>query len=174
MNWTALLTSEIESTYLVTDDLLAMLEDDALGWKPATGENWMTTGQLVQHMTTACGFCIRGFVTNDWGMPEGASAEAMEADAMLPPADSMPSAKRVVDVREALAADKQVGLAMLAEAGEQRLATEQSTAPWDKTEMLLGQRLMHMVGHLSHHKSQLFYYLKLQGKPVNTWNLYGV
>jgi hypothetical protein len=31
-----------------------------------------------------------------------------------------------------------------------------------------------MVGHLAQHKGQLFYYLKLQGKPVNTAHLWGM
>ena len=31
-----------------------------------------------------------------------------------------------------------------------------------------------MIGHLSTHKNQLFYYLKLQGLPVHTGHLYGM
>ena len=31
-----------------------------------------------------------------------------------------------------------------------------------------------MVGHLANHKAQLFYYLKLLGKDVNTMHLYGM
>ncbi len=30
-----------------------------------------------------------------------------------------------------------------------------------------------MIEHLKQHKGQLFYYLKLQGKPVNTSDLWG-
>jgi len=30
-----------------------------------------------------------------------------------------------------------------------------------------------MIQHLDRHKVQLFYYLKLQGKPVNTADLWG-
>ena len=30
------------------------------------------------------------------------------------------------------------------------------------------------VDHLKEHKAQLFYYLKLQGKPVHTGNLWGM
>lgn len=47
-------------------------------------------------------------------------------------------------------------------------------APWDPTEMLLGHRLLQMVDHLKQHKAQLFYYLKPQGKPVNTAELWGM
>jgi hypothetical protein len=40
--------------------------------------------------------------------------------------------------------------------------------------MILGRRLLQMVDHLKAHKGQLFYYLKLQGKPVNTHDYWGV
>ena len=45
-------------------------------------------------------------------------------------------------------------------------------APWDPTEKLLGQHLLAMVDHLKIHRAQLFYYLKLLGKPVNTMDLW--
>ncbi len=51
MSWTGLLTREIESMYKVTEGLLDLVDDDKLGWKPATGSNWMTTGQLLMHIT---------------------------------------------------------------------------------------------------------------------------
>lgn len=38
--------------------------------------------------------------------------------------------------------------------------------------MTLFQQISHMIGHLGQHKGQLFYYLKLQGKDVNTMTLY--
>jgi len=40
--------------------------------------------------------------------------------------------------------------------------------------MILGHRLLHMVDHLALHKAQLYYYLKLQGKSVNTDTLWGL
>jgi hypothetical protein len=168
MNWTDLLKREIEATYHATDGLLGLVEDKSLSWKPATGSNWMTTGQLLKHITTACGACCRGFVTGEWGMPADAKPEDM-----LPTADKMPAAKTVAETKKELATDKKMALAMVAEAGEKNLGTKKVAAPWDPTERLLGEQLLHMVGHLGAHKSQLFYYLKLQGKPVNTMNLYG-
>jgi len=86
----------------------------------------------------------------------------------------MPSVTSVAQAKEELAADKAVALAMVEEAGEQRLANDPCPAPWDPSPVLLGQRMLGMVGHLVHHKSQLFYYLKLQGKPVDTHTLYGM
>ncbi len=172
MNWTELLTAEIEEAYKAADGLLAMTADDGLEWKPASGENWMTTGQLLQHLTNACGAACKGFVTGDWGLPEGMSFDDMPPEEMLPPADKMPAAESVAAARAALAADKQVALEMV-EAAAARME-EPTPAPWDPRPQPLGQRLLAMVAHLTHHKGQLFYYLKLQGQPVNTMHLYGM
>ncbi len=173
MNWTELLRREIESTYRATEGLLDLVDENMLGWKPATGTNWMTTGQLLHHLPEACGLLCRGFVTGVWPLPEGETPADMEPGDMLPPAEAMATATSVATVREALEEDKQLALAMVAEAGEENLAEQDTHAPWDPEPMKLGQRLLHMIGHLNQHKAQLFYYLKLQGKPVNTWNLYG-
>jgi uncharacterized damage-inducible protein DinB len=175
MNWTALLKAEIEAVYPVAESLIKMVEPNELTWKPEAGSNWMTTGQLLEHMTTACGFCIRGFVTGDWGMPEGVSVEDMDHEDMLPPAEKMPSSEGVEAALSKLAADKATGLAMIDEAGEETLANRMVTAPWNPdTEFVLGHRCLHMIDHLASHKSQLFYYLKLLGKPVHTGSLWGM
>ena len=59
-------------------------------------------------------------------------------------------------------------------AGEDCLSNKRVAAPWaPDSEYALGRRLLHMVLHLDRHKAQLFYYLKLQGEPVNTADLWG-
>ena len=123
-------------------------------------------------MTTACGGACKGFVTGDWGLPEGVSFEDMAPEEMLPPADQLPAAESAALAREALAADKQVALEMVEQASDRM--NDPTTAPWDPRAKPLGQQLLDMVAHLSLHKSQLFYYLKLQGDPVNTTHLYGM
>ncbi len=174
MSWSELLRREIEATYSATDGLMSMVDADKLDWKPATGENWMTTGQLLHHLTNACGFCVKGFVTGDWSTPEGIDLEEMPQDDMLPPAEALPTVESVQQARTLLAEDKNLALDMLAEVSEDDLVTRDAPAPWDPTPMRLGHRLLSMVGHLNNHKGQLFYYLKLQGKPVNTGHLYGM
>ncbi len=174
MSWTTLLNKEIEDTYKVTEDLLELVDDTNLDWKPSETNNWMTMGQLLSHITNACGAGMRGFVTGDWGLPEGVNMEDLPPEEMLPPAEKMPAVGSIKEAKELLAKDKKVALDMLAECSEERLVNEISTAPWDPTEMILGHRLLQMVNHLSQHKSQLFYYLKLQGKPVNTGHLWGM
>lgn len=167
MNWTELLKGEVEAVYGATEGLVNLVDADKLSWKPATGSNWMTTGQLLEHITEACGACCRGFLTGDWGLPPGVEME-------LPTAAKMPSAKDVPSTLSKLAADKQVALDSIAKAGEKDLASKLVSAPWDPTPSLLGCQFLHMVGHLGTHRTQLFYYLKLQGKPVHTGNLYGM
>jgi hypothetical protein len=169
MNWTQLLEQDIEATYHATDGLMQLVEDSKLSWKPATGSNWMTTAQLLEHLTTACGACIRGFVTGEWGMPADAGPEDM-----LPSAEKLPAAKSVADARKRLAEDKALALELVRKVGEKDLDTRMVAAPWNPTPKPLGKQCLEMVHHLSSHKSQLFYYLKLQGKPVHTGSLWGM
>ncbi len=172
MNWTELLNREVGGTFNATYGLVGMLDDKALGWKPSSGDNWMTVGQLLEHLTIACGFCMRGFVTGQW-CPDERSQEQMDAGEMMPPAEKLPSAPSVADALKRLKEDEKLAYEMIKKAGDQRMNTEQVTAPWGM-QGLLGNMMLDMVGHLASHKAQLFYYLKLMGKPVNTFTLYGM
>lgn len=181
MNWTELLTSEIESVYKATQGLLDLVDEESLDWKPSEGSDWMTTGQLLMHLAISCGAPMCGYVTGDWGLPEGVDINdfsqvreviGLSEEEDLPPAEKMPSIGSVSEAKEFLAEDKQLALDMVAKCDEDKLANHPSKAPWDDTEVILGYRLLHMVAHLNHHKAQLFYYLKLQGKPVNTSHLW--
>lgn len=173
MNWTELLKAEAEATYASTERLMEMLEPSELEWKPATGSNWMTIAQVLKHNNTACGFCCRGFVTGDWGMPPDMKMEDMAPEDMLPPAEKMPAVESLEQAKAEFAADKKMAFDMIAGASEADLAGKIMAAPWNPKEtMVLGRHLLHMIGHLQGHKAQLFYYLKLMGKPVNTMHLW--
>jgi hypothetical protein len=175
MNWTQLLTAEMNANYGPTEKMLGLLKDSDLNWKPATGENWMTVGQLLAHLNSACGMCCQGFVTGDWGLPSGDCEGEAGQEAMLPPAEKMPSIKSVAEARTALAADRKLAFQMLEKAGEENLATLKSSAPWDpQNERLLGHHLLQMTQHLGTHKAQLFYCLKLMGHKVDTMTLWGM
>lgn len=174
MNWTELLKCEVESTYAAADKLMDLVDANQLDWKPSTGSNWMTVGQVLRHMTDACGAAMKGFVTGDWGMPEGMDPGQLPPVDFLPPAEKLPTIKSVAEAKKLLARDKEIALDMLATCSENDLANKTASAPWDPTELTLGYRLLQMVEHLKYHKAQLFYYLKLQGKPVNTGNLWGM
>lgn len=183
MNWTELVTHNINATYAATDGLMKLVKKDDLGWKPKTGKNWMTTGQLLEHLTEACGWCVNAFVTGNWSPPAPVAKKgAAKTKAPKPKltelgmlaAESMPAVKTVAEARKKLAADKQLALDAIAKVGEAGLQNTMAAAPWDPTQKCLGQHALEMVGHLGLHKAQLFYYLKLQGKPVNTGHLWGM
>jgi len=167
MDFTALLISEVEHAYRPFNGLLNLVDDENLDWQPATGLNWMTMGQLLYHLGDACGVCMQAFEANDWSaiMPEGATPMT---------AHELPAVDSVAQARERLSADKARALATIAKAGEPRLVNELVAAPWNPQSAPLAQQLLMMVNHLTQHKDQLFYYLKLQGHPVNTMHLYGM
>ncbi len=173
MNLTDVLKQEAEHMYVVTEKLFQLVDAGKLDWKPSTGSNWMTVGQLVQHCTNACGDTIKGFVTGDWGLPEGMSFEDLPPDQLLQPAENLPTVDNIEQALELLAKDKQAAFHYLEEAGEENLLSQKSSAPWGGPEVTLFQHLYQMIGHLGQHKGQLFYYLKLQGKDVNTSDLWG-
>lgn len=169
-----LLREDAEAAYAVTECLFRRVEADALAWKPATGQNWMTVGQLLMHCTIACGASLKAFITGDWGLPEGVRFEDLPPEAMLPPASKLPSVESVEQALQLLAADREVARQQLVALDESRLLGERFPAPWGGRPLTLFQHLSNMIGHLEQHKGQLFYYLKLRGQDVNTANLYGM
>jgi DinB superfamily len=174
MNWTELLKSEIETSYKTTEKLLDKVDPGSLQWKPATGSNWMTMGQLLMHISNGCGTGCKGFVTGDWGLPEGKKLEDLPPEEMMPAAEKLPTVKSVEEAKKLLGEDKAVALEMIDRAGENDLENRKIAAPWaPSVSKPLGGHLLMMVQHLERHKSQLFYYLKLQGKPVDTTDLWG-
>jgi uncharacterized damage-inducible protein DinB len=176
MNWTEYLNSEVEDVFHATEGLFDLVDDSMLDWKPETGENWLTVGKLLMHIGWACGCCMKGFVTGDWSTPEDAAQEESEEgqEGMLT-ALQMPSIESVAKAKEMLAADKALAFEMIEKAGEEDLANKEVAAPWNpEVTFPLGRHLHHMITHLNQHKGQLFYYLKLMGKPVHTGTLWGM
>jgi len=174
MNWKALLERQAEDAYRAAEGLLALVEDQMLGWKPTSGSNWMTTGQLLSHLTGACGAMCKGFAIGDWGTPAEPSDDAGAAVDMLPPAEKLPAVRSVAEAARGLAADKALTFETLKATSEEELSGRRMSAPWDPTERPLGEWLAQSIEHLASHKAQLFYYLKLQGLPVNTGHLWGM
>lgn len=174
MDWRTLLTQELNETFAVTEALTKLVKDEDLGWKPATGDNWMTVGQLLHHLgKNNVGATFKGFSTGDWGLPADMDPTDMKPEDMLPSAEKLPSVASVAEALEAIAADKALAVAALAAVSDADLESKPAPAPWDPRPMPLGRRLLQMVYHLAQHKGQLFYYLKLMGRPVHTGNLWG-
>ena len=174
MNWTQLLKSEMENAYSTTAKLFDKVDPESLDWKPQSGSNWMTTGQLLKHIDTACGPGCKAFLTGDWGLPPGMTWKDIPPEEILPPAEKLPSIESLQKAKDELAEDKALALQILEQAGEDNLTNKQLCAPWapEKTSAL-GFQFLKMIEHLERHKDQLYYYLKLQGKPVSTPDLWG-
>jgi uncharacterized damage-inducible protein DinB len=174
MNWTEFLLKEIETVYAATVKLLDNVDEANLDWKPQTGSNWMTVGQLLRHITDACGAGCKAFVTEDWALPDGRKYEDLSPQEMIPPAEMLPAIQSVEEARRLLSADIALARQMVEQAGESDLCNRMIAAPWTpSTPCTLGWQMFQMVEHLDKHKSQLFYYLKLQGVPVDTADLWG-
>ncbi len=172
MSLASFLREDALAVYAATEGLFGLVDD--LDWKPATGTNWMTVGQLLHHCTNACGYCLNGFANGDWGLPEGEHIDDLPPEEMLPPAEKMPTVMSVAEAQDLLEADRALALEVLAGLDDARLLGERIVAPWGGPELTLFQQLNGMIWHLGQHKGQLFYYLKLQGKDVHTGHLWGV
>jgi hypothetical protein len=168
-----ILRQEAERMYAPTEALIRRVEPTTLDWKPGSGQNWMTMGQLLMHCTNACGAGIKAFLTGDWGLPEGVRFEDLPPEEMLPPASKLPAVSSVDEALRLLAEDRQLALRHLAAANEAQLLTSRFSAPWGGPQLTLFQHLLSMITHLGQHKGQLFYYLKLMGHDVKTPDLWG-
>ena len=50
------LLEEAEATYSIAEKLFRLVADEELSWKPTTGRNWMSVGQLLMHCASfGCG-----------------------------------------------------------------------------------------------------------------------
>ena len=169
-----ILLEEAKTTYAITDKLFRRVTDGDLSWKPATGKNWMTMGQLLMHCASfGCGKAIQGFVKGDWGIPEGVELKDLNASQHVPPVTMLLSVDSVKQALELLANDRNLALRCIEETEEAKLLAEKITAPWGGPEASLLQHLLLMIAHLTQHKGQLFYFLKLMGNDINTSDLWG-
>ncbi len=151
-----------------------MVDDSELDWKPSSGSNWMTTAQLLMHISTACSVAIKNFIRGEPGRPEDLSANQLSLEEMLPPAEKMPAVESVEEALKLLAEDSKMALTSLALCREDELESRQTPALWDPESLPLGLRRLQMTAHLNQHKTQLLYYLKLMGKAVSTRTSYGI
>ncbi len=163
------------NTYDITEKLFSRITDDELSWVPPAGENWMTTGQLMMHCASfGCGKAVQGFIKGDWGLPEASDSVNDDAVQHVPPPELLPTVERVEQALRLLAEDRCLAVRCISEAEEADLLAKRCVAPWGGPENSLFEHLLLMIEHLAQHKGQLFYYLKLMGKHVDTADLWGV
>jgi uncharacterized damage-inducible protein DinB len=166
------LIQEAEMSYNVTENLFKKVSNSQLNWKPETGKNWMTVAQLLMHCSKyACGDAVKGFITGVWETPEGGDPEH---ESNQPPAEKLPKVTSVEEALDLLEKDKNHTLQQLKDIEESVLLSKNVVAPWGGPEAPLFNYLLMMIDHLKQHKGQLFYYLKLMGKDVNTGDLWGM
>jgi len=174
MNWTEFLLKEIEVEFAAAIKLLDRVDETKLDWKPQSGSNWMTVRQLLHHITDACGAGCKAFATENWALPDGRKYEDLPPQELFPPAEILPAVQSIEEAKRLLSADIALARQMVEEAGESDLCNRMIAAPWAPSARFpLGWQVHQMVLHLDKHKSQLFYYLKLQGVPVDTADLWG-
>ena len=168
------LLEETERAYNVTEKLFRKVDDNELSLKPTTGKNWMTVGQLLMHSADGgCGKGLKGFIEGDWGPVVEEEPAEEEAAHQLPQAEDLPSVGNIGQAIKILEEDKALAFKCLNEVEESDLLSNKLVAPWGGKEMSLFQHLLVMIAHLVQHKGQLFYYLKLMGKDVDTGDLWG-
>ena len=168
-----ILLDEAEKTYMITENLFALVSNDELYWMPASGKNWMTIGQLLMHCACfGCGKAVQGFVKGDWGLPENIM-EGLNTEDHIPPPTALPSVENVDEAHRLLEEDRKLTISCITDVDESDLLSRSLTAPWGGQELTLFQHLLQMIAHLNQHKGQLFYYLKLMGKNVSTKDLWG-
>jgi hypothetical protein len=170
MTLTQVLVDEAEGTYAIVERLVRRVADDELSWKPWEGQEWMTMGQLLMHLASfGCGKAVQGFVKGEWP----SEVESEDPEVHVPPAAALPAVLTVQEALDLLAEDRRVTLSCIAAAGEPNLLARRLAAPWGGRELPLFQQLLEMLKHLAQHKGQLFYYLKLMGKTVDSRDLWG-
>lgn len=77
-----------------------------------------------------------------------------------------PTVESVDEARRILAEVRDLSMKLHSNVNDERLLGQRSAPPWGGPARTLFQHCNEMVWHLGQHKGQLFYYLKLQGKPV--------
>jgi hypothetical protein len=170
-----ILLDETEKVYKITENLFYLVSNNELQWTPPTGKNWMTVGQLMMHCASfGCGKAVQGFVKGDWGLPEGTKMEDLDSEEHVPSQTALPAVESVEEAKELLEEDRKLTIRCISDVNEAELLTRLLIAPWGGQELTLFQHLLQMIAHLTQHKGQLFYYLKLMGKNVDTKDLWGV
>jgi len=143
------------------EKLIGMVPADKLDWKP--GPTFMSTGQVLCHLSDGVGGGLEALVSGKWP-----PMEEMEVGMKL---ENMPSCG-VHEALSKLEKDKTILRATLDGMSEDDFTNRVVSVPWGwkaKTEIMS----VAFLGHFNNHKMQLFTYLKLLGLPVNTESLYG-
>ncbi|MFH1861982.1 MAG: DinB family protein [bacterium] len=141
-------------------NLVQKTEGTDLNWRPRV--DMMSTGQVIYHITEGIAEGLRCLLTGNW---------PFTAETMLPTVDQI---KSVVSVKEGLAAlekDRTETEQVLQELSDQEFASKYVETPWGYNGNMWRISLF-FLEHMKMHKMQLFLYLRIQGLPISTMDLY--
>ena len=152
-----------------TEALIKIAPADKIDWKPMEG-NFLTLGQVLDHLTADFGSGIKAFITGDWGVeltPEGEFPPEMQG---LPPAEKFPCCDPETALKK-LDESYKIAKEALKKLSEEEFRNKIVKAPWGEKGPMWAM-LLSLLEHQINHKYQLFFYLKMLGLPVNTYTLY--
>jgi hypothetical protein len=147
--------------YRPAEALIRMVPRDKLDWRP--GPNFMSLGQLIEHVSNGMGSDFRMLLDSKWP-PMEEMEKAMKLENLLSCGVEQALAK--------LEKDKATLREVLDSVSEEDFAQKTVSVPWGWTAKMERMALAFRE-HFTNHKMQLFTYLKLLGLPVNTETLYG-
>jgi hypothetical protein len=130
MTLTEVLLAEAEANYAITESLFRRVADDELPWTPATGQSWMTVGQLLMHCASFG--CVRPFggCRGDWGLPQ-VQCRRPDSRSPRPPPAALPSVARCQQALELLADDRDLTVAIT--------VTSKKATCWRESSSALGR-----------------------------------
>jgi hypothetical protein len=143
----------------VLHGLLAKAKNTDLNYRPRP--DMMSTGQVVYHLAEGLGEAIKMTVTNQWPPMTGG----------LPTIDQMKTVTSFDEASKMLDQDAVLTSNYLSTISEEQFANNVYTTPWGASGKLWRLALYYLE-HTQMHKMQLFQYLRIQGIPVNTMDLY--
>ena len=139
--------------YRPVETLIKLIPADKLDWKP--GDNFMTFGELICHLSAGIGLELKMLIDNNWPRhPEGPLPSCNCSEALA-----------------ALEKDKSFLREVLSEVTEEEFAAREAATPWGASGTI-EKMGFDFKEHFTNHKMQLFTYLKILGIPVNTQTLY--
>jgi hypothetical protein len=144
----------------VLQHLFSKVQGTELTYRPRP--DMMSTGQVMYHLGEGLGEALKMTVTGQWPpMPDG----------MLPTIDKMNAAASIDEAVKMLHKDGALTSDYLSTISEEQFLNNRYSTPWGASGKLWRLALYYLE-HMQMHKMQLFQYLRIQGVPVNTMDLY--
>ena len=156
--------SYVEPIYRAARGLIQLTPENKFNYKPMEGV--FTVAQLLKHCGEILGTGAYQGLHSDWPpMPE---------DGMLPPAEVYPAVSSIKKALKAIDEDWEKMKQELEQMSDDDFNTKEIHPPWMPQPVPCVAYMMQTKEHLSNHRTQLFWWLKLSGEDLNTRHLYGI